>query len=184
MKKILTCVLIVSLCVGFSACAKEQEDVTTTTTEVSTTAVTTTTEPATSTTAQPKSDEAKGEQLKTSVISALGNQDGAKLDGDLEHGSFTYNYSRSADIIYANERSEEIEQLAKENADNLANVIKEFYSDDITLSRENALQIGSSDNGIDSVQYQFFYTNTQNQQLKIYADSDGIISFVQCNFTW
>ena len=86
--------------------------------------------------------------------------------------------------MYANEQSEEFEKKAKDNAQKLIDSIKTFYGDKITFDREYTVTIGGGDNGLDSVQYQFFYLNTQNQQIKIYADSDGEISFAECNFTW
>lgn len=185
MKKILAIIISSAICISFAACAKElpQEESTQPITQ-STTAVTTTTEPAASTTAPPSEDRQKGEELRRAVLSALDDEENAEIVGNLSFGSFTYKFIRDTKIQYANERDEVFEKTAKQNADSLVEEIKGLYGDEITFDRMYAAPIGSGDNGIDSVQYQFFYLNTQNQQLKVFADSDGIVCYAECKFTW
>lgn len=187
MKKAFVIVLCSALCLSMAACSSQSESEDTTQavkTTAPTTAVTTTTEPAVSTTAVPSENIQKGEELKTAVLGALGNENGAEITGDLKYGSFTYKFNREPETVYGEERSEELEEKAKENAQRLVDEISTFYTDDIVFNREYAAPIGNGDNGIDSVQYQFFYLNSQNQQLKIYADSDGTVSYAECGFTW
>ncbi|MCH5320146.1 MAG: hypothetical protein J1E36_00185 [Eubacterium sp.] len=182
MKKVLVLILTIAFCFLFAACSNDnaQEE----TTEPTTTTTTTTTEPVEKTTAQPSENTAKGNELKEAVLNALENQNGAEISGDLKYGSFTYKFTRDPEIMYAYEQTEEFETKARDNAQKLIESIEVFYGDEITFDREYAYSIGGGDNGLDSVQYQFFYLNTQNQQIKVFADSDGVISFAQCRFTW
>jgi hypothetical protein len=180
MKKLIAILLAGMLCVCASSCAKAQSE------DTSTQDTTTTTErqieqPIESTTKAPSEDSQKGEKLSASVLSTLGGSD---ISGDLSYGSFTYKNNRDAEIVYANERTDELEANAKDNAQKLVDSIKDFYGDEITYYDFIAKEIGSSENGIDSVRYQFYYINTQNQLLTIYADSDAQISYVDCEFTW
>lgn len=185
MKKVFAIIISTAICISFAACAKEQvQEESTQPTAQPTTAITTTTEPATSTTAPPSKNSQKGEELKEAVLSALDHNENAAIEGELSYGSFTYKFIRDAEVQYQNERSDEFEQAARQNADSLVEEIKDLYGDEITFDRAYAAPIGSGDNGIDSVQYQFFYLNTQNQQLKIFADSDGVVCYAECNFTW
>lgn len=186
MKKAITFILAFSLCVVFAACGKEMAEENTNTTEpqsVSTTEAAT--EPiAEKTTAKPKSDSQKGNELRETVVSTLGNKKDAEISGDLEYGKFVYKYNREAGVVYANERNDECEKLAEENAEKLADSISNLYNDELKLHSSDTKQIGTGENGIDSVQYQFYYINSQNQLLTIYADSDGEISYADCKFTW
>lgn len=180
MKKAISIALILAVCFSFFACSKKAEDTETT----STTALTTTTEPVTSTTAPAKEDEEKGEELKETVLSSVGESTDGSITGELKYGSFTYIFNRNPSVVYANERSQEFEDKATANAEKLVDAIKSFYGDEITFDRMYPYEIGGGDNGTDSVRYEFYYLNSQNQQLKIYADSDGVISFAECKFTW
>lgn len=183
MKKLSALILAISICVAFTACsgrAEVEED----TAPASTTSETTTTEPVTSTMAPAKKDTKKGSELKGKVLSALGNKKGGALKGNIDYGSFEYEYKMEPTALYAYERSEELEQRATKNAQALVEKIKPCYNDEIRLDRMYPAQIGSGDNGIDSVRYEFYYINTQNQQLKIYAASDGEIFYAKCDFTW
>ncbi len=186
MKKIICTTLALCIIFAFAACAKsnEEQDTTVSQTVTVTETTQTTTEPTPKTTAPAKEDSKKGESLKNTVISALGSQSGAAADGDFKNGSFNYKYIRNTEIVYANERSEAFEQTAKNNAQEFVDQIQTFYGDEITLYNTHETPIGDSDNGIDSVRYEYTYINTQNQLLKIFADSDGTISYVECNFTW
>ena len=187
MKKSITLILAFSLCVVFAACGKEMAEENTNTTEPqSISATEAATEPiAEKTTAKPKSDSQKGNELRETVVSTLGNKKDAEISGDLEYGKFVYKYNREADVVYANERNDECEKLAEANAEKLADSISNLYNDDeLKLHSSDTKQIGTGENGIDSVQYQFYYINSQNQLLTIYADSDGEISYADCKFTW
>lgn len=186
MKKIICTALALCIILAFTACSEKsgeqneaigQSEPVTQTTQV-------TTEPTPKTTSPIKEDSEKGENLRNTVISALGSQSGAVADGDFKNGSFNYKYTRDSEIVYSNERSEAFEQTAKKNAQKFVDQIKGFYGDEITLYNAQETPIGDSDNGIDSVRYEYTYINTQNQLLKIFADSDGAISYVECNFTW
>lgn len=186
MKKIITLVLAFSLCIVFAACGKEMAEENTNTTEPTSVS---TTEAATETivektTAEPKSDSKKGNELKATVISTLGNKENAEISGDLEYGKFVYKYNREAGVVYANEHNDQSEKLAADNAKKLADSISNMYNDELNLHSSDTKQIGTGENGIDSVQYQFYYINSQNQLLTIYADSDGEISYADCKFTW
>lgn len=182
MKRIFALIIIFMFCFLLAACSKEKDKEETV--QPSHTTVTTTTEPVQKTTAPPSENTAQGNKLKTAVLDTLKNRKDAEISGDLKYGSFTYKFNREPEIVYAYEQSEELEKKAKDNAQKLIDSIKAFYADEITFDREYTVTIGNGDNGLDSAQYQFFYLNTQNQQIKIYADSDGEISFVDCRFTW
>lgn len=183
MKKIIIALLAAALCISFATCTKniEEENETTTENIVTTTEPTTYAKPEESTTKQPEENSQKGSELKSAVVSALGNND---LSGDMSYGSFTYKNNRDAKLVYANERSEDFESKASANADAFVEAIKGFYGDEIKLDTFYANEISFGENGIDSVRYEFYYINTQNQILTIYADSDATISYVNCEFTW
>lgn len=182
MKKIVAIILAATVAVTFFACSKEKEQETEK--PETTTSLTTTTEPATSTTAPVKENSEKASKLKKAVLNGIDESSNGSITGDLSKGSFTYIYSRNPSAVYANERTDEFEKKATDNAEKLVNSIKSLYGDEITFSKMYPAQIGTGENGIDSVRYEFYYLNTQNQQLKIYADSDGTISYAECNFTW
>lgn len=180
MKKITALMLTVLICISFAACTKTAENYSNnnTATAVSSVSATenTTEQIIEKTTSPPKSDSQKGSELRTAVINTLGNKENAEISGELEYGKFTYKYSRDAGVVYANERDNETEKLA----DSISNM----YNDELKLHSNHTKQIGTGENGIDSVQYQFYYINSQNQLLTIYADSDGEISYADCKFTW
>lgn len=182
MKKAFSLLLAAALCLTLASCSNRAEEEVSQ--EMPTVSQTTTTDPVTSTTAPAKKNTEKGNTLKKNVLGALGNKKTAKLTGSLAYGSFEYQYSREPEVIYANERSDEFEQRASANAQGLVDKIKSCYNDEIKLDRTYFAQIGDGDNGLDSVRYEFYYINTQNQQLKIFADSDGEISYARCDFTW
>lgn len=182
MKKIIALIVVIAVGITFYACSKQEEN--DLTEAQPSTALTTTTEPATSTTAPVNENSEKGDKLKNAVLKGIDESSNGSITGDLSKGSFKYIYSRNPSAVYANERSEEFEKKATDNADKLVQSIKALYGDEITFDRMYPAQIGTGDNGIDSVRYEFYYLNTQNQQLKIYADSDGMISYAECNFTW
>ncbi len=186
MKKAIALVLTLSLCIAFAACSKTTTVENTDTTEPQSVSQTeTTTEPIIEKTTQPhKSDSQKANELKSTVISTLGNKDGAEISGELEYGKFVYKYNREASVVYANERDDETEKLAINNAQKFADSLSDLYGDELKLHNSHAKPIGTGENGIDSVQYQFYYINSQNQLLVIYADSDGEISYADCKFTW
>lgn len=186
MKKAITLILTLSLCIVFAACSKTTADENTSATEPQSVSLTeTTTEPIIEkTTSPPKSDSQKGSELRTAVMNTLGNKENAEISGELEYGKFTYKYNRDAGVVYANERDNETEKLAADNAQKLADSISNMYNDELKLHSNHTKQIGTGENGIDSVQYQFYYINSQNQLLTIYADSDGEISYADCKFTW
>lgn len=179
MKKLVCAVLILTFCVSFFACSKKAEI-----TETSTTEITTTTKPEEKTTALPSENQEQGEKLKKAVLNSIENSSNASVSGELKFGKFTYSLNRNPAVIYANERSQEFEDKAYENAEKLVKGIKGFYGDEITFDRMYPYEIDGGNNGVDSVRYEFYYLNSQNQQLTIYADSDGVISYAECNFTW
>ena len=185
MKKTTALLLMAIICISFAACSKTAADGESTTEPASAASTEKTTEQIVEkTTAQPKSDSQKGEKLKKTVISTLGSKAEADISGELEYGKFIYKYNRDASVIYANERNDETEKLAEKNAKKLADSISDIYNDKLTLHSSDTKQIGTGENGIDSVQYQFYYINSQNQLLTVYADSDGEISYADCKFTW
>lgn len=178
MKKSVALIITIIMCISLYACSNNENQP-----QTSTQAVTENeTQGHADITA--RRDSEKGKRLKSAVAEELGAEDGAVLDGDFDTGCFTYKFSRDAQIMYAKERDDAVEAVAKENAQSLVDEISSFYGDEITLKRFEAKQIGSGDNGIDSVQYRFTYVNSQNQQIIIYADSDGVISYADCAFTW
>ena len=99
-------------------------------------------------------------------------------------GSFVYENTRDAKTMYAYEREAELEQQASDNAEAFASAISEYYPYEITLEGFSAITVGSGDNGIDSVRYEAVYTNSQNQTMIIYVDSDAMISYIECTLTW
>lgn len=177
MKKILSVVLVIMLVISIgvcvSACKKDDGVEITTNQEVST--------QKTETTKEPQSNKERADELKKELVNHL---DSADITGELEYGMFTYKYNRDPSIVYANEHNEWYENLAKDAANELVNSIAHFYPDEITLYQFDAVEIGNGDSGIDSVRYEFCYTNSQYQKLTIYADSDGMISYVNCEITW
>lgn len=183
MKKIVIALLTAALCCSFAACSKnvETENESSTETAVTTTEPTTYARPVESTTKQPEENLNKGSELKAVVVSTLGDND---LSGDISYGKFTYKNNRDTKLVYANERTEELESKASENANDFVEKIKGIYGDEIRLDAFNAKEISFGENGIDSVRYEFYYINTQNQILTIYADSDAVVSYVNCEFTW
>lgn len=185
MKKITVCILTALICIAFAACSKPAEEKAGTSMPASESLTEkTTAQIVEQTTAKPQSNSKKGNELKTAVSHALGNKEAAEISGELAYGKFIYKYNRNADIVYANERNDEIEKLASDNAKKLADSISKLYNDELKLHSSDTKQIGTGENGIDSVQYQFYYINSQNQLLTIYADSDGEISYADCKFTW
>lgn len=187
MKKLYAVILTAVICFLFISCGKapvEEQGISTSLSQTVTVAETTSVLPEEHTTALPREDIKKGEQLKLAVLNALGDEQTAEIGSSTVYGSFTYRFNRDAKLVYANERNEELEKLARLNADSLVDAINDFYNDEIVFDRLYPAPIGNGDNGIDSVKYEIFYLNSQNQQLKICADSDGVISFVECKFTW
>lgn len=181
MKKFILLLMTAILIVVMTACAKTDKAENTSADTTAPITETTTRMPTESTTKQPERDSQKGERLKARVSAQLGN---AELSGDFEYGKFTYRNIRDAKLMYAYEYTEEYEKAAKENAEKLLKEIREFYPDEIQLYHYSAHQVGTGENGIDSVRYEFYYINTQNQLLTIYADSDGAICYADCAFTW
>lgn len=182
MKRLAAIILSLIICISLACCAREGASEATT--DEFTTQATTkpeTTFPAESTTKQPEKSSSLAISLREAVESAL---DGGKLDGEFDLGSFNYKNHRSPSVVYQYEYTDELEAVARANAEKLVDEIKGFYNDEITLYDFVAEEIGSGDNGVDSVTYKFYYINTQNQILTIYADSDGFISYVNCAFTW
>lgn len=183
MKKTAIALIVILMCLMLTACAGKdvQQDSTSKTEATQTTAESTTQLPIEKTTKTPSTDSQKGEALRKALEKQLGSKG---LDGDFSHGSFTYKNIRDAADMYRLEYSDQLEKAARKNADALVDTIRGFYSDEITLYSFEAKQIGSGENGIDSVRYEFYYINTQNQLLTVYADSDGTISYADCAFTW
>ena len=184
MKRITALLLTAIICISFAACSKSDKNSESTSAQTITATEKATEQIIEKTTAKPKSDSQKGEKLKEAVISTLGSKAEADLSGELEYGKFIYKYNRDASVVYANERNDETEKLAEKNAKKLADSISDIYNDKLTLHSSDTKQIGTGENGIDSVQYQFYYINSQNQLLTVYADSDGEISYAECKFTW
>ena len=177
MKKSVALIITIIMCISLCACSHNENQP-----QASTQAVTEN-ETQGSADITARRDSEKGKRLKSAVAEELGTEDGAVLEGDFDTGCFTYKFSRDAQVMYAKERDDAVEAVAKENAQSLVDEISSFYGGEITLDTFEAKQIGSGDNGIDSVQYRFTYVNSQNQQLVIYADSDGVISYADCAFT-
>lgn len=178
MKKSVILIITIIMCISLCACSHNENQPPTSTQAVSEN------ETQGSADITARRDSEKGKRLKSAVAEELGTEDGALLEGDFDTGCFTYKFSRDAQIMYAKERDDAVEAVAKENAQSLVDEISSFYGGEITLKSFEVKQIGSGDNGIDSVQYRFTYVNSQNQQLVIYADSDGVISYADCAFTW
>lgn len=183
MKKIITVLLAAALCISFAACTRNSETENETTSEVTvtTTEAVTYARPEESTVKPPEENSHKGNELKETVISSLGDND---LSGDMSYGKFTYKNNRDTKLVYANEHTQEFEDHAKAGADSFVEKIKGLYGDEIRLDSFIPREISFGENGIDSVRYEFYYINTQNQILTIYADSDAVISYADCEFTW
>lgn len=183
MKKLLCVILTAAILAAFCACANKIDKISETASQTTASAGQTT-QRITSTAAKISVDEEKGKRLEVSVLNALGNPEGAEVSGDTSQGSFKYKYVRDAGAVYANERSEEFETLFEKNAKKFVDDIRVYYSDEITFESSDAESIGNGDNGIDSVIYHAYFTNTRNQILEVQGNSDGVISYVDCSFTW
>lgn len=183
MKKMSIVFLAVLLCISFAACSKNAEEKKVTTIEevVTTTEPVTYSKPEESTTKQPEENPQKSGELKSTIANTLGDND---LSGNVSYGKFTYRNNRDPKLVYANEHTQKLENKANDNANDFVEKIKDFYGDEIKLDGFIAKEISFGENGIDSVRYEFYYINTQNQILTIYADSDAVISYVDCEFTW
>ncbi len=188
MKKMVIAGLTVLLSACMCACSQTAKNSSTAASKSETeTSLLSTTQPrVTSKTAKVSHNAEKGKKLSAAVIRVLGNAEGASVKGETDTGSFTYIYNvRSTSDVYKNEESTEMEELAKKHAQSLVRELNHYYSDDIKYEKSEVETIsGSGDNGIDSARYVIYYTNTQNQQLIIQADSDAVISYVKCDFTW
>lgn len=187
MKKLICIILSLLICICFVSCSNSndtQEENTneSVVSEIPTTEKETTTERVTSTTSPAKKDKEKADKLSKAVSVCL-SSDG-KVDCD-NLGGFEYK-AENLDTaeMYSMEQSDELAEKAEKNAKAFVDTIKEFYPDKITYEGTDASQFGNSDNGIDSVTYVITYTNTQNQELQIRADSTGEIYYVSCSFTW
>lgn len=186
MKKSILIILAVLICICFSACFNDnvQEENTneSVVSQIPSTEKETTTERVTSTTSPAKKDEEKGKKLIKAVTGCFSNA--GKTESD-NFGGFEYKAENlDAAEMYSMEQSDDLEKRAEDNAKAFVEKIKEFYPDEITYESTDSAQFGSSDNGIDSVTYVITYTNTQNQELQIRADSTGEIYYVSCSFTW
>ncbi len=109
-----------------------------------------------------------------------------EITAEAEDGSFEYKVE-TLDVLemYSMEQSDELQEKAEKNAESFVSSISGNYSYDITYESTEVEQIGGdTENGIDSVIYNIKYTNEQNQQLLIKADSTASIYYVYCTFTW
>ena len=173
---LLTVIIIAVLC----ACARNENADNAETVSVSSSQQQETTDEITTSTTQLNIDDEKSGEL----LVKLGEYfEGGNSTADSD-GTFVYENNREPSVMYAYERDAEHEQEAKDNAEAFVESIADFYPYEITADNFVATQIGDGDNGIDSVRYEAYYTNTQNQSLVIYVDSDTVISYIDCSFTW
>ncbi|MCC8073845.1 MAG: hypothetical protein LIO62_06955 [Clostridiales bacterium] len=187
MKKIIVLILTLAVSICFVACSSQTDDNEESSSEQATSATTTTTTlPPVSTTKQAEKNSSQASSLKNIVCTAL-NCTEDEIDGDIDLGSFTYKANETDEsTMYSEEYSDELEDVAKENAKDFVDSIREYYPDcdDIAEYTVDLEEIGGGDNGIDSVNYIITYLNTQNQALTIYLDSTGQIFYADCEFTW
>ncbi len=180
MKKAICIIITVIIIAVLCACAaKTNSDGGETATATFSTQQETPSERITSTTAL-NTDEARSGEL-LDAMNAYFESGNSTVEAT---GSFVYENNREPAAMYAYERDSEYEQQAKDNADAFIESIADFYPYEITSEDFVATQIGEGDNGIDSVRYEAYYTNSQNQTLIIYVDSDAVISYIDCSFTW
>lgn len=185
MKKSILILSALVICFSFVACSHSSEAENTNesvVSEIPTTTAETTTERETSTTKPATENSKKASKLESKVLEAV-NIDGTVTADNI--GGFEYK-AENLDTaeMYSMEQSDELAEKAEKNAKAFVDTIKEFYPDKITYEGTDASQFGNSDNGIDSVTYVITYTNAQNQELQIRADSTGEIYYISCSFTW
>lgn len=193
MKKFLVLITGILFCVCLVGCSSNGDEKQTTSGEKIVTAIpettqlVTETERVTSTTSPAFEDSENGLMLSDTVKEVLADGDGSacSLTGDVKYGSFEFKLNDTdTAVMYSKEQSDEMQKAAEDNAKSLVDAISTYYPYEITFESTTPQQIGSGDNGIDSVVYVITYTNTQNQELTMRADSNGTIYYAYCNFTW
>lgn len=185
MKKTALIILAAAVCICFAACSNstEETEYTEKAAQVQTTQDSTeTTQRVTSTASPTVRDDNKAKQLEKAVSSAIPTDCSANADGT---GGFELTLDKTDEAeMYSMEQSDDMQEKAEKNAADFAAAMESFYPYEISYEATQAQQIGGSDNGIDSAVYIITYTNMQNQELSIKADSTGEIYYVFCNFTW
>lgn len=194
MKKIIAAMLCIVMCSAFCACSKTADSAADTT-GAGDADLTSQTEPVTepstrsmpkvSTTAKAEKNKKKAKNIEKQVeeyFSADKKEVKSKSTGTFEFKQESLDSGK----MYAQEYSDENQKAAEKNAEVFVASIKDNYpdSDKIRHFATDVKQVGTGDNGVDSVTYDIIYLNSQNQKLDIYADSNGEIFYVSCNFTW
>lgn len=137
---------------------------------------------ATSTTSPKKADESKSEELVNTINTYFDDTGDTYADSC---GGFEFRLDDPDESeMYAMEQSDDMQKKAEENAKKFVSSISKYYPYEIKYESTDAQQVGGGDNGIDSAVYIIVYTNVQNQELQIRADSAGEIYYAYCNFTW
>lgn len=177
MKKYFTCTMAIVMIISLSACGASEEN-SETTTKVAT-------ENTTSDVATQKSgdvNEKRAKQLEKSVTDLLGKNENAGIKAQSE-GTFIYKNIRDATFVYSQERSREYEDKARKTSEEIINVLKQYYGA-LTFQKENAVNIGRGENGVDSVLYNFYYIGKNGGEIRIQIDSDGVVSYIEsgCKF--
>lgn len=194
MKKFIVLMLSAVMCVTFFACAKNNDEVKETESSSAldltsqterTTQPSTVSLPETSTTAKPNKQKKKAKKVEKQVKEYFSAKD-KEVDGK-KNGGFEYKQENPDPVeMYAQEYSDDALEKAEKNAADFVDSIRENYPDGDKIKHYTTQikQVGTGDNGVDSVTYLVIYINSQNQELNIHADSNGEIFYVDCKFTW
>lgn len=190
MKKAVVAVLITVLVLTFCACSaqnKESDEKTETDNPVSQTLQNETekeSEVSETLASSPdgKSSEKQAQKLKKEIMKLAENNSGKGM-AVYPNGHFVYLNVRDAQSMYSQERSEEGEKTAKKLADNIAKATEPYYGE-MKKIKTDIENIGSGDNGVDSVLYNYYYESENGGQMRIQVDSDGVVSYIEskCSF--
>lgn len=190
MKKAVAAVLITLLALAFCACTDQnketaektagentvfqtQQDVTEQESEVSETLASS---------PEGKSSDKQAQKLEKEIMNLVENTS-EKGMVSYPNGHFVYLNVRDAQSMYSQERSEEGEKTARNLADKIAEATEPYYGE-MKKIKTDIKNVGSSDNGIDSVLYNFYYESETGGQMRIQVDSDGVVSYIEskCSF--
>lgn len=129
-----------------------------------------------------KSSEKQAQKLKKDIMEAAENTSGKGM-AVYPNGHFVYLNVRDAQSMYSQERSKEGEETARKLADKIAKATEPYYGE-MKKIKTDIENIGSGDNGIDSVLYNFYYESKNGGQMRIQVDSDGVVSYIEskCSF--
>lgn len=137
-----------------------------------------------------KGNAEKGKKLKKAIEKAASGEN-ISITGELDKGLFEYKNPRSQKEMYSEERSESGEKKAKKNADKFVEAVSKYLGK-LEFSRVEYTDVGTGENGADSVLYTFYYVPspskeveqyTLSEQLVVKTDSTGVIIYASSSCT-